>query len=59
MNGKEAEPYAIRMGILEFSANPRPKYIVNITQMIPMITYSFVIKEISLHRIGGSESNGG
>ena len=44
MNGKEAEPYAIRMGILEFSANPRPRYIVNITQIIPMVTYSFVIK---------------
>lgn len=44
MNGKEAEPYAICMGNLELSANPRPKYIVNITQMIPMITYSFVIR---------------
>lgn len=44
MNGKEAEPYAVRIGTLEFSANPRPKYIVNIMQMIPMITYSFVIK---------------
>jgi hypothetical protein len=44
MNGKEAEPYAIWMGNLEFSANPRPKYIVIIMQMIPITTYSFVIK---------------
>ena len=41
MNGKEAEPYAIWMGNLEFSANPRPKYIVIIMQIIPITTYSF------------------
>jgi hypothetical protein len=43
MNGKEAKPYAISIGKLEFSANPRPKYIATIKQKIPIIAYLFVV----------------
>ncbi len=47
MNGKEAKPYAISIGNLEFSANPRPKYIATIKQKIPNIAYPFVVKRNS------------
>ena len=45
--------------LVNFSTNPRPKYIATIMQKIPNIAYPFVIKEISLHLTGDNESNGG
>ena len=44
MNGKEAKPYAIGIGSLEFSTNPRPKYIATIMLKIPNVAYPFVVK---------------
>ena len=40
--GKNAAPYAISVGNLEFNDKPRPSYMANITQMIPILTYSLV-----------------
>ena len=59
MNGKDAKPYAICIGSLEFSTNPRPPYIATIKKKIPNIAYPFVVKEISLHLTGDNELNGG
>jgi hypothetical protein len=47
MNGKEAKPYAISIGSLESSANPRPKYIATIMQKIPNIAYPLVVTGIN------------
>ncbi len=44
MKGKEAKPYAICTGSLEFSTNPRLKYIAIIMQKIPNIVYPFVVE---------------
>ena len=44
IKGKDAIPYAISVGSLEFNDKPRPKYMDIITQMIPIRVYFFVAK---------------
>ena len=44
MKGNEAKLYATIMGSLESNTNAKLKYIANNTQMIPIITYCFVLK---------------
>ena len=44
MKGKEAKVYAIQYGTLELNANPKPKYMATIMQMIPIRVYCFVLK---------------
>src|SRR5215467_12856704 len=44
MKGNEAKLYATRMGSLESNTNAKLKYMASITQMIPIITYCFVLK---------------
>ena len=44
MKGNEAKLYATIMGSLESNTNAKLKYMASNTQMIPIITYCFVLK---------------
>ena len=56
MKGKETKVYTIKVDRLELNTNPKPKYIVSIMQMIPIRTYSLILKTNPPHQTDDNDS---